>query len=64
MAIKNNFKIAEAGEDSRSRQIYSASPRARRGFTPPRLGFFSGTFDPVHVGHVEFALSAANQAGF
>lgn len=63
MTPKKNFKLPEAGEDSRSRQIYSASPLARRGKTPPRLGFYSGTFDPVHVGHIEFALAAAEQFG-
>lgn len=27
-----------------------------------RVGVFSGTFDPVHVGHVSFALGALQQA--
>ena len=27
-----------------------------------RIGFFSGTFDPVHVGHIEFVLQAIAQA--
>jgi nicotinate-nucleotide adenylyltransferase len=29
---------------------------------PERVGFFSGTFDPVHVGHIEFVLQAIDQA--
>lgn len=28
-----------------------------------RVGIFSGTFDPVHAGHISFALAAAEQAG-
>lgn len=28
-----------------------------------RVGIFSGTFDPVHAGHIAFALAAAEQAG-
>ena len=28
-----------------------------------KVGFYSGTFDPVHVGHIEFALEAAGQFG-
>jgi nicotinate-nucleotide adenylyltransferase len=28
----------------------------------PKVGFYSGTFDPVHVGHIEFALEALRQA--
>jgi len=27
-----------------------------------RIGIFSGVFDPVHIGHVSFALEAAKQA--
>lgn len=27
-----------------------------------RVGFFSGTFDPIHVGHIEFVLQAIDQA--
>ncbi len=27
-----------------------------------KVGFFSGTFDPVHVGHIEFVLQAIQQA--
>ena len=28
-----------------------------------KVGFYSGTFDPVHVGHIEFALEAVKQFG-
>lgn len=28
----------------------------------PRIGIYSGTFDPVHAGHIAFALQAAEQA--
>lgn len=28
----------------------------------PRIGIYSGTFDPVHVGHIAFALQAIEQA--
>ena len=27
-----------------------------------RVGFFSGTFDPIHVGHIEFVLQAIDKA--
>ena len=27
-----------------------------------RVGIFSGTFDPVHIGHIEFAIAAAREA--
>lgn len=30
---------------------------------PQRIGIYSGTFDPVHVGHVAFALQAIQVAG-
>ncbi|HSX44208.1 MAG TPA: nicotinate-nicotinamide nucleotide adenylyltransferase [Candidatus Saccharimonadales bacterium] len=29
---------------------------------PPRVGIFAGTFDPVHKGHITFALKAAESA--
>lgn len=28
-----------------------------------RIGIYSGTFDPVHAGHISFALQALEQAG-
>ncbi len=28
-----------------------------------RVGIFSGVFDPIHNGHIQFALKAADQAG-
>lgn len=30
---------------------------------PRKVGIFSGTFDPVHAGHISFALKAADRAG-
>lgn len=30
---------------------------------PPRVGIYSGSFDPVHAGHVSFALQAQKVAG-
>jgi nicotinate-nucleotide adenylyltransferase len=31
--------------------------------TMKRVGIFSGTFDPIHNGHIRFALDALDQAG-
>jgi nicotinate-nucleotide adenylyltransferase len=30
---------------------------------PPRVGIYAGTFDPVHSGHIAFALQALQAAG-
>src|SRR4051812_5853101 len=29
----------------------------------PRIGIYAGTFDPVHAGHMSFALHARQMAG-
>jgi nicotinate-nucleotide adenylyltransferase len=28
-----------------------------------RIGIYSGSFDPIHIGHITFALQAINEAG-
>ena len=37
--------------------------RQKPGAVKRRIGIFAGAFDPVHVGHVAFALQALEQAG-
>ena len=40
-----------------------ASSVKRQSQTKRRVGIYSGTFDPVHAGHIAFALQAATAAG-
>lgn len=45
--------------------VHSVTTRlnAVKGPLLTKVGIFSGTFDPVHSGHIAFALSAAQSAG-
>lgn len=42
---------------------FEAGTERATGVLPPRVGIYSGSFDPVHAGHVAFALQAQKLAG-
>ncbi|HEX7368170.1 MAG TPA: nicotinate-nicotinamide nucleotide adenylyltransferase [Candidatus Saccharimonadales bacterium] len=50
------------GKAQSGRQLRPAAGVPRRGAAPPRIGIYAGTFDPVHGGHVAFALQAVKEA--
>jgi nicotinate-nucleotide adenylyltransferase len=43
--------------------INSSKKTASLKQTQPKVGLYSGTFDPIHLGHITFALQAIEEAG-
>ena len=64
-AAKGCLSMRESSDLSRLRlgDGVKASSVKRQSQTKRRVGIYSGTFDPVHAGHIAFALQAATAAG-